>query len=73
MATPPVSSPGESHGQRGLAGYGPWGHQESDTTECLSKYPQVGGCHDHSYSIKEETKAQRGYGNCLSPYSCRVT
>ena len=25
--------PGESHGQRSLAGYGPWGHKESDTTE----------------------------------------
>ena len=23
----------ESHGQRSLAGYGPWGHKESDTTE----------------------------------------
>ena len=25
--------PGESHGQRSLVGYSPWGHQESDTTE----------------------------------------
>ena len=25
--------PGESHGQRSLAGYRPWGHKESDTTE----------------------------------------
>ena len=25
--------PGESHGQRSLAGYGPKGHKESDTTE----------------------------------------
>ena len=24
---------GESHGQRSLAGYSPWGHQESDTPE----------------------------------------
>ena len=23
----------ESYGQRGLAGYSPWGHKESDTTE----------------------------------------
>ena len=29
----PVSSPGESHGQRSLVGYSPWGCQESDTTE----------------------------------------
>ena len=25
--------PGESHGQRRLAGYSPWGHIESDMTE----------------------------------------
>ena len=25
--------PGESHGQRSLAGYNPWGLRESDTTE----------------------------------------
>ena len=25
--------PGESHGQRSLAGYSPWGHKESDTIE----------------------------------------
>ena len=29
----PVFFPGESHGQRSLASYGPWGHKESDTTE----------------------------------------
>ena len=28
----PVFLPGESHGQRRLAGYGQWGHKESDTT-----------------------------------------
>ena len=29
----PVFLPGESHGQRSLAGYRPWGRKESDTTE----------------------------------------
>ena len=29
----PVFLPGESHGQRNQAGYSPWGHKESDTTE----------------------------------------
>ena len=28
--------PGESHGQRSLAGYSPWGHKESDMTEWLT-------------------------------------
>ena len=32
----PVFSSGESHGQRGLVGYHPWGQKESDTTEQLS-------------------------------------
>ena len=29
----PVFLPGESQGQRSLAGYSPWGHREPDTTE----------------------------------------
>ena len=33
MATTPIGLPGESHGQRSLTGYGPWGRKESDTTE----------------------------------------
>ena len=34
----PVLLPGESHGQRSLVGYSPWGCQESDTTERLSLF-----------------------------------
>ena len=30
--------PGESHGQKSLVGYSPWGHKESDTTEHLSTH-----------------------------------
>ena len=26
----------EFHGQRGLVGYNPWGHKESDTTEQIT-------------------------------------
>ena len=36
MATHSVCLPGESHGQRSLAGYSPWGHKESDMTEQLT-------------------------------------
>ena len=32
----PVFWPGESHGQRRLVGYSPWGHKELETTERLS-------------------------------------
>ena len=34
----PVLLPGESHGQRRLVGYSPWGHKGSDTTEQLILY-----------------------------------
>ena len=32
----PVFLPGESHGQRSLAGYSPWGSRESDKTKLLT-------------------------------------
>ena len=32
----PIFLPGESHGQRSLVGYGPWGRKESDATEWLT-------------------------------------
>ena len=35
MVTTPVYLPRESHGQRSLVGYSPWGHKESDMTERL--------------------------------------
>ena len=40
----PVFLPGESYGQRSLAGYSPWGYKESDTTEateCACKQAPV--------------------------------
>ena len=33
-----VFFPGESHGQRSLAGYSPWGHKESDTIDHAGIY-----------------------------------
>ena len=38
----PVFLPGEFHGQRSLAGYRPWGHKESDTTEQLTLWWREG-------------------------------
>ena len=35
MQPTPVFLPGESHGQRSLAGYSPWGLTESDMTEAI--------------------------------------
>ena len=40
-----LSLHGEFHGQRSLAGYSPWGHKESDTTERLTH------THTHTLSI----------------------
>ena len=36
LARKTVFSPEESHGQRSLVGYSPWGGKESDTTEQLA-------------------------------------
>ena len=36
MATHSSILAGESHGQRSLAGYSPWGYKESDMTEQLN-------------------------------------
>ena len=36
----PVFLPGESHGQRSLAGYSPYHHKELDTTEWLHRHTQ---------------------------------
>ena len=33
MVPTPVFLPGESHGQRSLAGYSPWGRTESDMSK----------------------------------------
>ena len=40
----PVFLPGESLEQRSLAGYSPWGHKESDTTEQHSAYISLYHC-----------------------------
>ena len=38
MAIIPVFLPGEFHRESSLAGYSPWGHKESETTERLSAH-----------------------------------
>ena len=40
----PVFFPGESHAQRSLAHYSPWGHKELDMTEQLSTARHRGFC-----------------------------
>ena len=40
----PVFLPGESHGQRSLGGYSPWGHKESDVTEHNTQAAAYAAC-----------------------------
>ena len=37
-------TPGKVHGQRSLVGYGPWGHKESDVTECAATRSHLWFC-----------------------------
>ena len=47
----PVFLPGESHGQKSLAGYSPWGHKESDMPEEPSMRVTHTHTHTHTHSI----------------------
>ena len=44
----PIFWPGESHGQRSLAGYSPWGLKESDPTEHTHTHAHM---HTHIYFL----------------------
>ena len=58
----PVFLPGESHGQRSLAGYSPWGHRESDTAKATRHgiYKCLEECVNFLYFFL----ALRGERNC---------
>ena len=54
--------PGESHGQRNLVGYSPWGHKKSDMTERLSTinaYSCVLNCSSVSNSLQPRGQPTR--------------
>ena len=63
MAVTPVFLPGESHRQRSLVGYHPWGCKESDMTEQLT----------HTYTSQIDYWLQESKGHtivtCVSPAS----
>ena len=52
MATPGFL-PGESHGQRSLVDYSPWGCKESDTTEATEHKCMHSSLDDHTEQRKE--------------------
>ena len=56
----PVVLPGKSHGQKGLLGYRPWGHKESDMTE---------------HTCMHACTLQKQYGKklCLRTRTCQIS
>ena len=58
----PVFLPGKSHGQRSLAGYSPWGHRESDTTEDTCMYNAI-----YSFCHARNPRASDGHRSRGSP------
>ena len=71
----PVFLPGKSHGQWRLAGYSPWGCEESDMTEQLSIWERVHTqTHTHIY-IYQFSSVQSVAQSCLTvcdPMDCRM-
>ena len=56
----PVFLPGESHGQRSLAGYSPWGHRESDATLPACTELNIQGMGFPSVLVVKNTPANAG-------------
>ena len=84
----PVFLSVESHGQRNLAGYGPWGHKESDTTQQLTlifprnidkSFPKIGVCSflSHGAAFSKKITDTPGCGgrkpSILVTNFCQVT
>ena len=57
----PVFLPGESHGQRSLAGYSPWGHKQSDTAEHPCMHTRTVYLHRQTYRQKETASGYEGW------------
>ena len=52
----PVFLPGDSHVQRSLAGYSPWGRSESDTSEAKELHTHAS--HTHASGSDSHSRAQ---------------
>ena len=51
----PVFLPGESHGQRSLVSYSPWGRKESDTTEHVHAHTHA-HTHTHTHTLSKKVR-----------------
>ena len=63
----PVFLPGESHGQRNLAGYSPWDGKESDMTEVTEHAEQVSVKHTPETYFPDGLAARNPYSQCREP------
>ena len=61
----PVFLPRESHGQRSLEGYSPWGPTESDPTEVASTHYLTGLESKGRSRWEAELKKSPPRGNCI--------
>ena len=53
---PPVFLPGQSHGQRSLVGYSPWGHKESDMNEETKHAHNISQAKWHTHQHNDRSK-----------------
>ena len=74
----PVLLPGESHGQRSLAGYSPGGHKEADMSERLQNTPvllSLGQCLGqdlsfiHQQRLTEQSLHSQDFPRCWTRHS----
>ena len=63
----PVFLPGESHGQRSLAGYSPWGRQESDRTDWLTH------THTHTHTPVQFSSVAQSCPTLCDPMNCSTS
>ena len=73
----PVFLPGESQGQRSLAGYSPWGYKESDTTEvakhacvCMHTHTHT---HTHFVSLENPNTPLCSTSYSILPFIIHIT
>ena len=67
----PVFLPGESHGQRSLEGYSPWGRKELDTTERPAHYKMLENIISCCNHIRQNSNSLNHTKSSFSLVKCR--
>ena len=71
MATHSIFLPGESHGQRSLEGYSPWGRKELDTTERPAHYKMLENIISCCNHIRQNSNSLNHTKSSFSLVKCR--